>query len=197
MSGESLPDDVFLAEAEQVRELWQRAGESPEVAPMAEVARRWQRLIATLPVDSPFRAESLAYLGDLLRSKYERSGDLADLDAAVTIARQASDTAAPDDESLPGIAYILATALVFRFEATSRSRILTRPSPPTGGRRTRLPPATPTVRTSAATSATRCGCGTRRAVTERTWRPRSPPAARPSRPSRTRACTSPPSRPRC
>jgi hypothetical protein len=117
---EDMRELVAAEAADLVREQWALAEESTEAAPMAAVARLWQRVIAVLPVDSLLRPECLACLSAVLHSKYERSGDLADLDASVTIARQAADTAAPDDESLPGFHYALATALVYLFQAAGR-----------------------------------------------------------------------------
>jgi hypothetical protein len=147
LAGGEVPDQVragiAVSAAGRVREQWLEAEQSPEIAPLTAVARRWQQIVAALPVDSPYRAEYLSYLGATLFSRYQRSGELADLDGAVTMARQAADTVAPDDETRPASATSWPRCWPAGSRPPAARPTWTRRSPPTRGS------ASPTTRRAA------------------------------------------------
>ena len=56
----------------------------------------WQRVIRATPKDGPDRPARLSNLGYALYARFGQTGNLADLDAAVTATQAAAD-GAPDD----------------------------------------------------------------------------------------------------
>jgi len=92
-----------LGAADRALQMLRAAEESPDPAPFTAIAQLWQRIIAAVPVDQPFRPDYLVRLSATLAGRFQRTGDPFDLDAAITIGRQAVDTAPEDDPDLPGM----------------------------------------------------------------------------------------------
>ena len=78
----------------------------------------WQRILEAIPVDHPGRAGSLSNLGVALRRRFEWTGALADLEAAIEAGRAAVGAAPPDDSDRAGRLSNLGVALRRRFEWT-------------------------------------------------------------------------------
>lgn len=105
-----------IGAADRASEMLMTAQQSPEVAPLTAVAQLWQRIIAGVPVNYPLRPNYLVGLSVTLMYRFWRTGDPADLDAAVTVGRQAIETAPDDDADLPGFLRHAGSLLEIRFE---------------------------------------------------------------------------------
>lgn len=91
------------------------ASEDPEAVAVAEAPLMWQRIISRLPTDDPARPRILARMCTALLERFQATGDVADLDAAVTVAREAV-TMGVVDPSLPARHFGLGLALAVRFD---------------------------------------------------------------------------------
>ncbi len=85
-------------------------------------ARRWTPPHPTTPTppDHPSRPVYLSNLGGTLRTRFGRTGRLADLNGAVTAGRDAVDTTPPDHPNRPRRLSHLGAALRTRFERTGQ-----------------------------------------------------------------------------
>ncbi|WP_137034721.1 CHAT domain-containing protein [Streptomyces albus] len=123
---DGLPQHVlpYLAEAArpQAYELLQHKGPVDQVTTTAAL---WQRIADATPAEHPARATVLAALGVALRHRFEATGDLADLDAAVDCCREGLDgmlaELPADDPAAVGALANLGLALDTRFEWTGRA----------------------------------------------------------------------------
>jgi len=93
----------------------QEAVDSPSHAAITAAVALWQRIVAVIPADHPNRARGLTNLGLALRARFQRTGDVADLDAAVQNLHQAVDRSLGGVERARRLAN-LAEALRLRFE---------------------------------------------------------------------------------
>jgi CHAT domain-containing protein/tetratricopeptide (TPR) repeat protein len=82
--------------------------------------------IAARPPADPARAVTLARLSIALRERFERTGDLADLNQAVTVSEQAVRGLSGDDPGFPLQLCSLSNALKSRFEQTGNDGDLDR-----------------------------------------------------------------------
>ena len=91
-----------------------------------------RRSAATTPEASLPRAARLSDLSAALRDSHARSGDLGEINEAVTLARQAVQAATDGDVEEPRHLLNLCSALQSRWEATDDRRDAERPSPSGG-----------------------------------------------------------------
>lgn len=92
------------------------ASEDPEATAVAEAPVMWQHIISRLSAGDPARPTIMALMCGALLLRFEAAGEVADLDAAVAVAREAvtlTDTAAP---SPPMLHAVLGQALLTRFD---------------------------------------------------------------------------------
>lgn len=81
----------------------------------------WQRVIDIVPTDHPHRAAMLSSLNQLLRHRFEQSGnsaDLVDLDEAIRVGREAVQVAPVGSVNRGGFMSDLGVALRIRYERT-------------------------------------------------------------------------------
>ncbi|WP_405717347.1 tetratricopeptide repeat protein [Streptomyces sp. NBC_01537] len=78
--------------------------------------RMWQHILAHTPADHPDRDGRLGNLGGALRTRFERSGTVADLDEAITVYRQAVEATPTDYPDRAAMLSNLGNALRTRFE---------------------------------------------------------------------------------
>ena len=78
----------------------------------------FRQAAAATSADHPSLAGRLSDLGASLLTRFERTGDPADLDAAINAARQAVDVTPPGHTDLPGRLSNFGNALIRRFERT-------------------------------------------------------------------------------
>jgi len=91
-----------------------RAAAAADAATLSAAARLWQRMISALPVGNPARAVMLGNLCLTLLNQYLRTGEPADVEAAVVVGQHAVEDTG--DEELPERELYLADALRARFE---------------------------------------------------------------------------------
>ena len=77
-----------------------------------------RRAVTVTPPGHPHRAARLSSLGNALRTSYQRTGALADLNAAIDTHRQAVDAAQPHQARPAAMLSNLAGALMTRYERT-------------------------------------------------------------------------------
>ena len=123
--------------------------------------------------------------GSLLWTRFERTGQQADLDQAITTGRQAVDAIPAGHPGRPEVLSNLGNALQTRFERTGQQADLDQ-AITTGQRGRRRHPGWPPrpARGACPTSGTRCGPGSGAPGSRRTWTRPSPPAGRRSTPPR-------------
>src|SRR5580658_4859381 len=68
-------------------------------ASLVEAIARWREAVAVMPADSPDRAEPLGNLGVGLLRRYDRNGNLADLDAGISHVWEALSLTPPFDSA--------------------------------------------------------------------------------------------------
>ncbi len=78
----------------------------------------WQRMLDAIPAGHPYRAVMLTNLGIILQTRFERTGVLADLDAAIEAEHAAVAATPPGHPDRPGYLSNLGDALRARFEHT-------------------------------------------------------------------------------
>jgi tetratricopeptide (TPR) repeat protein len=78
----------------------------------------WYRIVDSTPLDDIHRAMWLSNLGVVLRTRFERTGNAADLDAAIEAGRAAADAIPADHPDRPAALSNLGVALRTRFERT-------------------------------------------------------------------------------
>ncbi|NGO48156.1 CHAT domain-containing tetratricopeptide repeat protein [Streptomyces ureilyticus] len=109
-----------LAEAAAPRAegMLQQALVSTDPGLLSSVVDLWQRIVRATPADHPSRAGGLGNLGGALSRRFERTGDQADLDEAITAVRGAVQATPADHRNHAGGLYNLGIALKHRFERT-------------------------------------------------------------------------------
>ena len=133
----------------------------------------------------------LSNLGIALTARFERTGDQADLDAAIDAGQQALAATPADDPDRAGRLSNLGVALTARFERTGDRADLDAAIDLPGRRWRPARPTTPTAPDGCPTSAPPCGPGLSGPGTGPTWTPRSTPAGRRWRPARPATPTAP------
>ncbi|WP_328842656.1 CHAT domain-containing tetratricopeptide repeat protein [Streptomyces sp. NBC_00258] len=78
----------------------------------------WQQIEHATPADHPNRAEYLNYLGNALQARFERTGDLSDLDQAIATRQEAVQTTPADHPNEDLYLHNLGLALGARFRRT-------------------------------------------------------------------------------
>jgi len=109
LGGMAVPREVFGPVAKQ----------AVVMAAVPDPARLWQRLASAQPPGSPMRAVLLAYLSEELGGRFTRTGDAANLEAALAVGKEAVAEAADDDPDLPAMHFLVGTMLMARFERSS------------------------------------------------------------------------------
>jgi CHAT domain len=97
----------------------QRAMSSPGPEPVAAAAALYRRIVAAVPGDyAANRGQALSMLGFSLQLLFERTGDPADLDAAVTAGRQGADAVPSGHPGVLAVLVNLAVGLRMRYDRT-------------------------------------------------------------------------------
>jgi tetratricopeptide (TPR) repeat protein len=81
----------------------------------------FQQVLRDVPLGIPGRARDISKLGMMLRWRYQRTGQLADIDAAVTAGRRAVGLTGSGHSDRGVCQNNLATALINRYEAAGRA----------------------------------------------------------------------------
>ncbi|WP_447035812.1 tetratricopeptide repeat protein [Streptomyces sp. DSM 118878] len=120
ISDEVLPEPLlpYLADgaASTAVAMLQRILGPAEPADITVTIRLWQHILTHTPAGHPDRAGRLNNLGLALQTRFERSGAVADLDAAVDVAHQAVDTTPAGHPDRAGRLSNLGGTLQTRFE---------------------------------------------------------------------------------
>ncbi|MFE6497392.1 CHAT domain-containing protein [Streptomyces sp. NPDC057748] len=92
----------------------------PDAAPklLAVTVGLWTRITRNVPEDHPDRAAWLSLLGAALRVRFQSTGDLGDLDAAVEAYEAAARTVPQDQAHHARLLYDLANVMRMRFTST-------------------------------------------------------------------------------
>jgi hypothetical protein len=98
--------------------LLQHALNSADLAVVSAATEMWQRILLYTPADHPDRAGRLSNLGVALQTRFERTGDPADLDAAIATVREAIQATSAEDPDRAGRLSNLSVALQASFGRT-------------------------------------------------------------------------------
>lgn len=112
-----LPGLAVISE-QLITTMWTQPRDSPDPGLPDRVLRLWQRIVDASPADDPERAGYLTRLALVRQLRYERSGEWADLAAAVDAAGQAAEGAEPDHPDRATALSILGAGLQTRFAHT-------------------------------------------------------------------------------
>jgi hypothetical protein len=118
-SGE-LPGPALLLVADQAEEpahaMLRQALGSPDGAFVTGVLELWQRIVAATPPDHPRRASRVSCLGNVFQIRFQRTGQLSDLDEAIRLGRSVLDALPAEHPVRGGLLANLGVALADRFE---------------------------------------------------------------------------------
>ncbi len=120
--GRDVPEPLLpqVADASVYRAaiLLQHALNSADLAVVSAATQMWQRILLYTPADHPDRAGRLSNLGVALQTRFERTGDPADLDAAIATVKEAIQAAPAGHPDRAAMLSNLGVALRARFERT-------------------------------------------------------------------------------
>ncbi|MFF4361146.1 CHAT domain-containing protein [Streptomyces sp. NPDC001604] len=119
---DGLPEPLLPLLADAVAPLAVQMGQyaqfSPDLGQLSAAADLWQRIVQVTPADHPDRPERLSNLGAVLGFRFERTGVVEDVDAAIGHLRQAVDAAPADHPNRIRMLSSLGAGLGARFERT-------------------------------------------------------------------------------
>jgi len=84
----------------------------------------WQRILDVTPADHPDRAVNMFNLGGVLRARFERTGQLADMSAAIDAFRAAAEATPVDNPRWVASTFLGGVLHVSRFERTGDTAVL-------------------------------------------------------------------------
>jgi hypothetical protein len=96
----------------------ERALESTDLNVLTTTVDLWRRIVSATPPDHANRASTLSNLGLAQRTLFKRTGERADLDAAIQSGQAAVEAAPPSDPNRPICLSALQMSLQERFECT-------------------------------------------------------------------------------
>ncbi|MFI0155764.1 CHAT domain-containing protein [Streptomyces lydicus] len=116
----NLPQPLLAALAEQAvpaaMHLLTDALNTKDQAPLTTAVALWRRITRSIPDDHPDHAAYLSFLGIALESRFDRVGELVDLDEAVEMGRAAVRAVPPGHPDRAALLANLGNALLKRFE---------------------------------------------------------------------------------
>ncbi|MFE2267478.1 CHAT domain-containing tetratricopeptide repeat protein [Streptomyces griseosporeus] len=117
-----LPDPLLPELAELSTDtgaaLLDQALDGYDVSLTSAAVQLWQRIVAATPAEHPDRAAMLTNLGTALRARFEQTGELGDLDEALSVSRQAVRDASAGLPERAEILSNLAKTLYVKFKRT-------------------------------------------------------------------------------
>src|SRR5262249_14303652 len=108
--------DQIFAIATHAHEVLESAVQLDDDAALEHAIALLRRGLAASPDDNPVKAMCLSYLGEALETRFERAGNLADLDEAIQAHRAAASTFAEDHKFYAPMQSALYHSLQTRFE---------------------------------------------------------------------------------